>query len=165
MIFKCFKLWHSHKPGPCITTVIWCWHNPFKQWQCSFQWRLCSHWLKIFFIEVGTKWLPYWMILHQISLTFVTNDPVVNTPILVQIMAWCWIGSKPLASASAECGVCLEALLQFTCVSAETRNTRPRSVSCVLEIQYPKSHYSTFHQVLIDHFSLSWTKKVRLIGI
>ena len=33
-------------PGPCITTAIWRCRNPFSQWQRSFQWKLCFHWLK-----------------------------------------------------------------------------------------------------------------------
>ena len=33
--------------SPCITTAMWRCHNPFSQWQRSFQWKLHSHWLKV----------------------------------------------------------------------------------------------------------------------
>ena len=32
----------------------------------------------------------------QISLKFVPRSPIVNKPAFVQVMAWCWIGDKPL---------------------------------------------------------------------
>ena len=35
------------RPGPCINTAIWCCCKTFSQWQHSFQWKLCSHWLKV----------------------------------------------------------------------------------------------------------------------
>ena len=35
-----------HLPGPCLTTAIWRCHKNASQWQHSFQWKLCSHWLK-----------------------------------------------------------------------------------------------------------------------
>ena len=31
---------------PYIITVIWCCHKTFSQWDCSFHWKLCCHWLK-----------------------------------------------------------------------------------------------------------------------
>ena len=36
-------------------------------------------------------------ILIKISLKFVPKDPINNIPALVQIMAWCWPGNKPLS--------------------------------------------------------------------
>ena len=36
-------------------------------------------------------------ILIKISLKFVPKGPVDNNPALVQIMAWCGIGDKPLS--------------------------------------------------------------------
>ena len=43
------KWWHFcslHYPGPYITKLIW--HlNSFSQWQHSFQWKLCCHWLEV----------------------------------------------------------------------------------------------------------------------
>ena len=36
----------SQSPGPCLATAIWWCHNPFSQWECSFQRKLHSHWLK-----------------------------------------------------------------------------------------------------------------------
>ena len=32
----------------------------------------------------------------QISLKFVSKGPVDNKSSLVQVVAWCWIGNKPL---------------------------------------------------------------------
>ena len=36
-------------------------------------------------------------ILIKISLTFVPKGPIDNPPALVKIMAWHWIGDKPLS--------------------------------------------------------------------
>ena len=36
-------------------------------------------------------------ILIKISLKFVPRSPIVNKPALVQVMAWCQIGNKPLS--------------------------------------------------------------------
>ena len=36
-------------------------------------------------------------ILIKISLKFVPTGPIDNSPALVQIMFWCWIGDKPLS--------------------------------------------------------------------
>ena len=36
-------------------------------------------------------------ILTKISLKFVPKGPIDNNPALVLIMAWCWIGDKPLS--------------------------------------------------------------------
>ena len=33
----------------------------------------------------------------QISLKYITKDPIDNRPSLAQIMAWCWTGKKPLS--------------------------------------------------------------------
>ena len=35
----------------------------------------------------------------QISLKFVTRNPIDNKPALVQVMAWCQIGDKPLSES------------------------------------------------------------------
>ena len=35
-------------------------------------------------------------ILIQISLKFVGRSPIDNKPALVQVVAWCWTGYKPL---------------------------------------------------------------------
>ena len=32
--------------GSCLTTAIWRCRKPFSQWQCSFQRKLRSHWVK-----------------------------------------------------------------------------------------------------------------------
>ena len=36
-------------------------------------------------------------ILIKFSLKFVPNGPIDNNPVLVQIMAWRWIGAEPLS--------------------------------------------------------------------
>ena len=37
----------AHKePGPCRATVTWCCRKNFSQWEHSFLWKLCCHWLK-----------------------------------------------------------------------------------------------------------------------
>ena len=57
-----------------------------------------------------TKWLPFWQMTFpnefflnengrisiEIPLKFVPKNPIDNKPALVQIMAWCWPGNKPL---------------------------------------------------------------------
>ena len=61
-------------------------------------------------IEARAIWLPFCRrhckcifldedlrILIQISLKFVPRGPINNTPALVQIMAWCHSGTKPLS--------------------------------------------------------------------
>ena len=43
------SLWPSDakwRPGPCLTTAIWRCRKNSSHWQCSFQWKLRSHWLK-----------------------------------------------------------------------------------------------------------------------
>ena len=35
--------------------------------------------------------------LIQISLKFVSRSPIDNKPEVIQAMAWCWIGDKPLS--------------------------------------------------------------------
>ena len=37
---------HIHIAGPCSTITTWQWRNNFSQWQHSFHWKLCCHWLK-----------------------------------------------------------------------------------------------------------------------
>ena len=61
-------------------------------------------------IEAKTKWTTFrrqhfqthflqWKCLNfdWNSLRFVPKGPIDNNPILVKIMAWCWIGDKPLS--------------------------------------------------------------------
>ena len=33
-------------PGPCLTTATWCCRKNFSQYECSFHWKLCCHWLE-----------------------------------------------------------------------------------------------------------------------
>ena len=37
------------------------------------------------------------LIAIKISLTFVPEGPINDIPVLIQIMAWCWPGGKPLS--------------------------------------------------------------------
>ena len=68
-------------------------------------WDIVTH----LHIEAETKWPPFsrrlfqvhflneniW-ILIKISLKFVPKGPIYNNPALVQVMAWCQTGNKPL---------------------------------------------------------------------
>ena len=40
--------WCTAPPLPCITTAIWHCRKTFSQWEHSFHWKLCCHWLKDF---------------------------------------------------------------------------------------------------------------------
>ena len=65
-------------------------------------------------IEAGTKWHPFgrrhfkcillnenvWISIN-ISLNFVPKGRINNNPALVQVMAWCWPGDKPLSALFA----------------------------------------------------------------
>ena len=33
-------------PGPSLTTATWRCRKNFSQWECSFHWKLCCHWLE-----------------------------------------------------------------------------------------------------------------------
>ena len=52
---------------------------------------LADNILKCIFLNENDK------ILIQISLKFIPRSPVDNKPALVQVMAWCRIGDKPLS--------------------------------------------------------------------
>ena len=45
-----------------ITIVIWCYHKTFSQWEHSFHWKLCCHWLKglLMWYEVDSKTFSHW---------------------------------------------------------------------------------------------------------
>ena len=36
----------KQSPGPCLTTATWRCRKNFSQWEGSFLWKLCCHWLK-----------------------------------------------------------------------------------------------------------------------
>ena len=36
----------GHQPGPCFATATWRCHTNISQWERSFLWKLCCHWLK-----------------------------------------------------------------------------------------------------------------------
>ena len=46
--------------------------------------------LKCIFLNESDKIQIY------VSLKFVSRSPIDNEPALVQVMAWCWTGDKPL---------------------------------------------------------------------
>ena len=50
-------------------------------------------------------------ILIEIPLGFVRKGPIDNIPALVQIMAWCWSGSKPLSQPM------MFSLLMYICIT------------------------------------------------
>ena len=56
-------------------------------WSVSQIWRLCPH------IEPWAKWLKFF---KMMSLKFVFKGPVDNKSTLIQVMAWCQMGNKPL---------------------------------------------------------------------
>ena len=37
---------NSTHRGPCLTTATWRCQKNFSQWECSFHWKLCCHWLE-----------------------------------------------------------------------------------------------------------------------
>ena len=37
----------TKSPGTCITARIWWCRKTFSQWECSFNWKLHCHWLKV----------------------------------------------------------------------------------------------------------------------
>ena len=49
----------------------------------------------------------------KIWLKFVPKGPINNIPTLVQIMAWCWPGDKPLSEPMMEVYWCIYALLSL----------------------------------------------------
>ena len=82
-------------------------------------------------------------ILIKISLKFVPKGPIPNIPTLVQIMAWCRPGDKPLSEPT------MASLLTHICV------TRPQWVN--------SSWYCSWLYVLLVEITiaLSWTAKCR----
>ena len=62
---------------PCITTVIWPCCKTFSQWQCSFHWKLHSHWLK------GLQQCPITVVIHgldyQVTYHFQTPLKQIST--------------------------------------------------------------------------------------
>ena len=42
-------------------------------------------------------WIKSFFILVKISMKFLPDGPINNNTALAQIMAWCWIGNKPLS--------------------------------------------------------------------
>ena len=60
----------------------------------------------------------------KISLTFIPRGPINNIPTLVQVMAWCQPGDKPLSEPM------VVNLLTHICV------TRPQWVTCTITIHY-----------------------------
>ena len=72
--------------------------------------KFSPEWSVPLFISPWTKWMPFcrwyfqmhfhewkFCILIKISPKFVPKHPIDNNPALVQIMAWRWIGDKPLS--------------------------------------------------------------------
>ena len=88
---------------PFITTYFQVYSWKFQQTQLQIR-RLLMHWgwdkmaaiLEMtFFIWIFFNENFYNLI--KISLNFIHEGPVVNMPLLVEIMAWCQTGAKPLS--------------------------------------------------------------------
>ena len=63
------------------------------------------------------------LILIKISLKFVPKGPIDNIPELVQVMAWCWSGNKPLSEPM------MVSLLMHICVT-QPNWVHPYVLSC-----------------------------------
>ena len=105
------------------------------------QWML-QHWLHQVVSSTPNSMLTHWgwdkmaaifqciffsenvWILLKISLSFVPNGPIKNIPALVQIMAWCRPGDKPLSKPM------VVGLLTHICV------TRPQWVKAIIPILF-----------------------------
>ena len=89
----------------------------------------------VYHIEAETKWPLFqrqhfkcivlnenFGILNKISLINVPSGLIDNMVALVQIMAWCWTGNKPLLSESV-LACCTD---RYMCYSASMSSTNPR---------------------------------------
>ena len=100
----------------------------------------------IFFNE--NVWFPI-----QISLKFVPKGPINNIPALVQMMAWCRPGDKPLSEPV------MAKFLTHICV------TRPQTVySCCLPVTYIQlCHWPTTQcQLLLLMYMICFNTKMTL---
>ena len=101
---SCPDPWLNHIFTPIWPQTFVCFFNPWERIISIF---LCAELFQL--ISPWTKWLPFWQTtdsnafllmktssLIQISLNFVPRGPVNKKPALVQVMAWCHAGNKPL---------------------------------------------------------------------
>ena len=85
----------GERPGTCWSSFRHRWnmdlHVVLTHWSREIGWPFSSRLSQMHFIE----WKYIWISI-EISLTFVRKSPNNNSPTLVQIMAWCRPGAKPL---------------------------------------------------------------------
>ena len=65
------------------------WVNSLNLWQNEF--HFTDNIFKVIFMYGNCY------ILIEIASKFVSTDPIISSPELVHIMAWCWTGNKPLS--------------------------------------------------------------------
>ena len=128
----------SQKARKQWTCICWThvWSNLISYWTTALWWRYkgrksCFNWLKLWLntlrpsqngrhfsddIFKGIFLYEYARISIKISLKFVPKGPINKIPALVQIMAWCQSGAKPLSEPM------MVSLLTHICV------TRPQWV-------------------------------------
>ena len=46
LLGACIRIDWSHNAGPSLTTATWRCRKYFSQWERSFLWKLCYHWLR-----------------------------------------------------------------------------------------------------------------------
>ena len=95
-------------------------------------------------------WNGYVWILIKISLKFVPMDPVNNIPALVQIMAWCLPGDKPLSEPM------VVRLQMHICI------TRPQWVNSLFPERYGSNLTSVFFKLFLRIDILSTSCEIGL---
>ena len=79
----------------------------------------------------------------KISLKFGSKGPINNIPILIQIMAWCRLGDKPLSEPM------VVSLLTYICVTRPELNHVVPGQTVWWEIRYRKSSRQTHYNDVI----------------
>ena len=92
-------------------------------------------------------------ILLKISLRFAPGVQINNIPALVQIMAWCWPGTKPLSEPAMEC------LLMHMCA------TRPQWVNNSLIVYHKMSQDLSANCLKPKSISVWWFMWLRKLGL
>ena len=95
----------------------------------------------------------------QISLKIVSKGPIYKKPTLVQIMAWCWVGNKPLSDQW------WPDLLMHKCITRPKWVNRKCSVAdCYLNVVYPQSWGNSVKPVETKTCSRSVTHFITCLG-
>ena len=90
-----------------------------------------------------------WTLL-KISLKFVPNVRIKNIPALIQIMAWCWSGDKPLSERM------MVRLLTYICV---TRPQWVNEISIISTLELFKEHYYHSFATIFIPFNFILSRK------